>query len=299
LGEARKIIKSENILDLTQLDWTLRGWRPHVWKLGKSEETGEVLNTDIAPVPAKLPGSVQANLRDNGLLPDWNVGLNSLLCEWAEHRHWDFSAFVSQEDVTRVLASGERVFLCAQSLDYSGWILVDNVEVATFRGSLAPQQIELTKWIKPDAQCRISVIFDAPPEEQGQIGSTVRSKFFKTRYSYGWDWCPRLVPAGVQSPFTLQSGRALAVTLNRAKATLHEDNTHGDLQLEIGFDQTLSPNLKDVEVEAVLRDANNQEIARQSARVLADGATLDFSKLEHETGGASTWRSVSRRMGRT
>ena len=273
-------MNSKNAIDLSQLDWTLRGWRPHVWKLGKSVETGEVMSTDIAAMPAQLPGSVQGNLKRAGILPDWNVGLNSLLCEWAEHRHWDFSAHLSAEEMTRVLAGGERVFLCAESLDYSGWILVNDVEVAQFRGAMIPQRIELTPFLKSGEAARLSIVFDAPPEEQGQIGYSSRSKFFKPRYSYSWDWCPRLVPAGVLAPFELKSGRDLAVSVQRVLATLGDDNAHGDLQIEIGFDQELSPNLKDAEVEAVLRDFDGKEIARKTSRVLADGgATIEFSDL--------------------
>ena len=72
------------VVDLSNLSWTVAGWRPFCWRLGKSAETGEGMQPDIAPVPAKVPGTVQQALLDAGIIEDWHVGLNSRLCEWVE-----------------------------------------------------------------------------------------------------------------------------------------------------------------------------------------------------------------------
>ena len=100
-------------IDLTTLTWQLFGWRPYTWRLGKSMETGSTMQADIGPVPARAPGSVQQALRDAGILPDWNAGMNSLACEWVEHRHWDFSVTLP----AGAIAPGQRVLLDAQGLD--------------------------------------------------------------------------------------------------------------------------------------------------------------------------------------
>lgn len=68
------------IIDLSGLEWRLTGWHPHYWRGTVSAETGMRLDPDVPAVPAKVPGSVQQALRDAGLLPDWNEGLNSDLC---------------------------------------------------------------------------------------------------------------------------------------------------------------------------------------------------------------------------
>jgi len=113
-------------IDLSQMQWTLDGWRPYMWKLSQSAEIG--------PFPAKVPGSIQAALREAGLLPDWHVGLNSRLCEWAEHRHWRIETVLP----AGIIPQGETAALVAQGLDYSGWVMVDGREVAEFRGALLP-----------------------------------------------------------------------------------------------------------------------------------------------------------------
>ena len=84
-------------IDLSALDWQLTGWRPFAWRLGKEQEESTPIKADIGPLPARFPASVQQLLLEAGLLPDWNVGRNSLACEWVEHRHWEFSARVTLE----------------------------------------------------------------------------------------------------------------------------------------------------------------------------------------------------------
>jgi hypothetical protein len=67
--------------DLGQLDWTLAGWTPYLWRLQRSIESGASSNAEVTSIPAPVPGSVQGALRAAGILPDWNVGLNVRLCE--------------------------------------------------------------------------------------------------------------------------------------------------------------------------------------------------------------------------
>ena len=76
--------------DLSQLQWRLSGWTPDYWRLTRSLETGDLAQAEIQPLPARVPGSVQNALREAGIIPDWNVGLNARLCEWIENRHWIF-----------------------------------------------------------------------------------------------------------------------------------------------------------------------------------------------------------------
>ena len=86
--------------DLSTLDWTLSGHTPYLWKLerGAAPAAGAVpTSADVRPIPARVPGSVQASLRDAGIIPDWNVGKDSRACEWVENRHWIYRAEVPDD----------------------------------------------------------------------------------------------------------------------------------------------------------------------------------------------------------
>ena len=86
-----------NTRDLSTLKWTVSGYTPHVWRFAQSMELGMPPTPEIAPVPVRVPGSVQGALRKAGILPDWNMGLQSRDCEWVENRHWIFETTLPAE----------------------------------------------------------------------------------------------------------------------------------------------------------------------------------------------------------
>ena len=182
------------MIDLSQLSWTLSGWQPFAWRFFSTIETVGISTPEIGPYPAMFPGSVQENLRRAGAIPDWNVALNSLAIEWVEHRHWMFSTEISQLSVN----PGKMLWLEAEVLDYAGWVLVDGVQVGEFRGAHTPTRLELSTALSKPGGHRLDIVFDCPPAGQGQFGYTSRARDAKPRYSYGWDWCPRLIPIGAR-----------------------------------------------------------------------------------------------------
>ena len=107
--------------DLSELQWTLEGYTPYIWLLEWKYGAGfgaQERCIDVRPVPAKVPGSAQGALRAAGVIPDWNVGVNSRDSEWVENRHWMFRARIPDE----WLEQGARVRLECEGLDYCGWV---------------------------------------------------------------------------------------------------------------------------------------------------------------------------------
>jgi beta-mannosidase len=223
-------------LNLAGGGWELTGWRPQAWKLARSSETGFGLEGELGPVAATLPGTVQAALLAAGLVDDWARGFGSRALEWVEHRHWAFSKEVDVAPLRGERPGGGLVFE-AESLDYSGWLLVNGRVAGTFAGPLLPVRIDLTAWIAADAErvC-LTLVFDVPPEVDGQIGYTSRTRHFKPRYSYSWDWCPRFVPIGATGRLRLLDQSAARVDLLGLRAELAADGAHGHLHGQLAVD---------------------------------------------------------------
>ena len=219
------------ILDLSQRQWTIQGWRPLVWQTRRSMELGSHAVPEIGPVTATVPTSVQATLLNAGLVRDWNIGMQSRECQWVEHYHWEFTTVIAPG----VCPAGEQVWLEADGLDYSGWILIDAKIVATFCGALLRHRFDLTPLLSDGRQHHFSIVFDAPPEEQGQFGFTSLTRHLKPRYAYSWDWCPRFVPIGVWEGLRLAVVPADARVLS-AKAELAEDMRTGEVRVRVVSD---------------------------------------------------------------
>ncbi len=213
-------------IDLTKKNWQLYGWRPNYWHNRRQVQGIAQWRPEFGPFDAVVPGSAQTALRKARVLPDWNKGTGSLLCEWVEHRQWEFRTMLSAIKA----APGEPITLHCDGLDYSGWIAIDTQTVGTFSGALIRHRFDLTPYLIDGKPHVLSILFDLPPEEQGQSGTTSKSRYFKPRYSYSWDWCPRFVPIGIWDKLWLEVGRP-ACEVMKVLATLTEDLHTGNVQV--------------------------------------------------------------------
>ena len=57
----------------------------------------------------------------------------------------------------------------------------------------------------------LAVVIDPAPQEQSQVGYTSRVRTGKSRMSYGWDFCPRLVHLGIWDRVYLEDSGPVAI----------------------------------------------------------------------------------------
>lgn len=249
--------------DLTQLRWELTGWRPLAWKYGRSVETTFWLEPEIGPLEARLPGSVQTNLGRARIVPDWNDGLHSLDVEWVEHRHWMFEAELPVMDAAPVFV--------AESLDFGGWVLVNRRVAGTFHGPHRPVEINLAPaWGDEPGPRRLAIVFGTPPELHGQIGYTSETRELKPRYSYSWDWCPRLVPAGARGSLALRPAASGHAKLVGLRTELAADLNQGRLvvRVELGAPAQIRVQVAGEEWTSAGSAGNNEIIIHVPAPIL-------------------------------
>ncbi len=216
--------------ELGELEWMLAGWTPYVWRQQLSIESGVSLNAEVTAVPARVPGSVQAALRDAGLLPDWDVGLNARECEWVENRHWIYTARLPDTWLER----GRQIRLHALGVDYAGWVLLNGGEIDTFEGSLIPHVFDLTPYVRTEGNT-LQLVFDCPPRWLGQIGYTSKMRQWKERFNYFWDWTSRLVQLGIWDDLFLEvtDGQEIGALHSVAHASLEAETGTLELRAEI------------------------------------------------------------------
>lgn len=178
--------------DLSKLDWYVSGWAPHSWRMSQSIELGEALNSEITAVPARVPGSVQQALRDAGKLPDWNVGINFLDCEWVENRHWVYETTIPEG----LVQPGRKYRLRCDGLDYKGSIVINGSIIGEFRDSFIPHIFDLTDYLNSGRNV-LRIVFENSPRWLGTPGFSSKIRKWKPRFNYTWDWCARLMQIGI------------------------------------------------------------------------------------------------------
>ena len=210
--------------DLSQLNWRLSGWTPYLWLRDKSMEVGASPNAEIATIPANVPGSVQYSLREAGLLPDWNVGLNARQCEWVENRQWIYEVTIPDGWIE----SGKIYRLNCRGLDYNGWVRINDIDVATFKGSHTPYVFDLTSHLS-EKNNTLRIIFDLPPRWLGQFGYTSKMTDWKPRFNYTWDWTVRLVQIGISNSIYIEKTDEQEILDFRCYTTADASNSTGTL----------------------------------------------------------------------
>ncbi len=179
--------------------WSLSGWTPELWRLFAPIEAGSSPDAEVPAMPAHVPGSVQAVLREAGVIPDWDTALDARGSEWVENRDWIYEATLPDEWFTSEARSWRLVF---EGLDYRGEVWWNGACVDVFANTHLPHTFTVT----PDsAGNRLRVIFQPAPRWLGQFGYTGRVRDWKTRFHYTWDWTCRLVQAGFTGDVWLEA----------------------------------------------------------------------------------------------
>lgn len=269
--------------DLSEAEWTLRGWRQNDWRWETSFARIESKTPEINDVPARVPGSVRGALVDHGVVPSPYSGLRSRDSEWIENRHWTYTATLP-EGVVAAAESGSRVVLRAQSLDYGGSVIVDDAEVGTWTGAMTPQAFDLTDAVRAGGRT-LTIAFATLPDELGQIGWTSRIRAWKARFNYGWDWTPRIVQVGIPGGLEIEATAGLAIERFEVRAGFDPESGVGSIRYRarLAGDGTAVLALDGPDVSeswSAIADGEWHEVAVAGVtpwRVLPDGAQALYS----------------------
>ena len=185
--------------DLGELEWTARGYLPYEWHLGRTVESGIILQGEVAAIPVSVPGSIQDALRKNGLIPDWEVGVNARHCEWVENRHWAYETVIPQNMVETSGAFRLRF----DGLDHAGTIWLNGKECYRFQNAFLTHLVDVGDYLI-QGDNHLVVVFECPPRWLGQFGYTPEFREWKARYNYSWDWTARLVQIGISGGVFLE-----------------------------------------------------------------------------------------------
>jgi len=187
------------LYNLAQLEWTLTGYTPFLWQFEQKWQMGAIKAVDTGPVPARVPGSVQAALRDAGVIPNWEVGMNSKACEWVENRHWVYRTVLPDAWIT----PDTTIRLRCLGLDYCGEVYLNGQRLASFAGTHTPHVFDCTPALQAEGNV-LEILFTLPPRWLGQFGHTSQMTEWKARFNYTWDWVPRLVQLGIWDDIRLE-----------------------------------------------------------------------------------------------
>lgn len=205
-------------MDLGTCNWTLTAVWPYAPLLQNSLETGAPLQGIFDPIAATVPGCVQNDLLQAGLIAHPYQRMNSLDCEWVENRWW---VYETQFDTP--IFPGKRYFIDCAGIDHECLIYLNDKLITEGKGMFLSLCPEVTKYLQPKGNRLRIVLLDAPKELA--LGHTSHVTTQKSRFCYKWDFSTRMVHLGIWDSITLRETGSARIT--QTCITTDFDGKHG------------------------------------------------------------------------
>ncbi|MFN3682547.1 MAG: glycoside hydrolase family 2 protein [Fimbriimonadaceae bacterium] len=186
------------------------------WRLAFCEDGPEALALGPASggpwIPTQVPEPVHLALQRAGLLPDLELGLNSLGARWVEDAFWVYRREFDVPSGTDL--AGWRLVL--ELVECFGRVFLNGSEIGTVCNAHRPHRLPCGPHLRPGRN-EIAVVVDSGARSvidrpvQGWLPDRIsvgtrRNWLRKPQYQCGWDWNPRLVNVGLLGSVRLERG---------------------------------------------------------------------------------------------
>ena len=173
--------KDWKIKEFIGLDW--------VWRDSVKPDTGDTRWWE----PATVPGTVLHDMWKAGKVPDPYFELNSRYCEWVPERTWVYR----KEFEVPEGCKGKRIRLCFDGIDYAAEIFLNGESLGRHEGMFIPWKADVGERLLYGKKNLLAVVLEPAPREQPQVGRTSLVRTNKSRMTYWWDFCPRMIHQGI------------------------------------------------------------------------------------------------------
>jgi len=161
-------------------------------------------------MPAKVPGTVHADLLANGKINDPHYRLNENDVQWVEDEAWEYR---TRFFVDKKVLQNSRVVLHFEGLDTYAKVFLNDSLILESDNMFVGHYIDVKNSLFKGSNS-LRVVFDSPvkrgmeklikidyviPAVNEQAPYNERTNVFtrKAPFHYGWDWGPRLVTSGI------------------------------------------------------------------------------------------------------
>ncbi|MEU6841590.1 glycoside hydrolase family 2 protein [Streptomyces sp. NPDC046716] len=218
-------------------------------------------------IAAQVPGCVHADLLAADLIPDPFIGRNEQYIAWVGRRAWTYSRDLSAEQTSE--AAFERTDLVFEGLDTVAHVDLEGRELGRTRNMHRAYRFDVT-----GRSGALSVTFDSAYEEAAAVKALTGGRpnaypepfqyIRKMACSFGWDWGPTVVTAGMWRPVRLERWSTARIAQVRPLVTV--DGTRGRVELRVDLERTTTG--------AGRRLAAHATVAGTTATAETDGDTV-------------------------
>ncbi|MGE5672321.1 MAG: glycosyl hydrolase 2 galactose-binding domain-containing protein, partial [Mycobacterium leprae] len=223
-----------NKITLNGNDWRFKGYlgEDWVWRNGEKPTTRDLRYW----YQGTVPGSVHQDLWENNQIPDPYWELNSLAIEWVPDRTWIYKKTFTADPAWQ----GQRVALHFKGVDYEAQFFLNGERLGEHVGMYTPAAFEVGSKLKYGEENMISVVIEPAPHEQPQVSKTTRVRTHKSRMTYWWDFCPRMIHIGIWDDVYLEVTGPAKVAQVWVRPQLSTDHRQADITVTATIDAALA-----------------------------------------------------------
>ncbi|MFF8632851.1 glycoside hydrolase family 2 protein [Streptomyces pilosus] len=204
------------------------------WILRHPDGTGDAF-------PASVPGCVHTDLLAAGLIPDPFLGRNETEVAWVGRRDWTY-----ETELRAGPGAYEQTDLVFDGLDTVAEILLDGRPLGRVRNMHRSYRFDVT-----GLSGRLAVRFAPAHAEaeavRGRLGERPGAYAEPYQYlrkmacSFGWDWGPTLVTAGIWRPVRLERWSTARIARVRPLVTVEDGAGRVELAVEVERSRVEAP----------------------------------------------------------
>lgn len=194
-------------------------------------------------IPSTVPGDVQSDLLDEGLIEDINYGFNARNAEWTYQRDW---LYIKRFSVFE--RSSKLVYLCFDGVDCECDVFLNGKWLGSHENAFIPFKFNITHILNYDKENVLIVVVKYAKDQECQWGHTSKVKHLKPRFAYGWDWCTRLVPLGIWKDVYLKYSNGAILEDVYLRSDVDYINKRAKIFAEISLDQPCENAKIDIEL---------------------------------------------------
>ncbi|MFF8673016.1 glycoside hydrolase family 2 protein [Streptomyces sp. NPDC015242] len=214
-------------------------------------------------LPATVPGCVHTDLMAAGVIPDPFLGHNETEVAWVGRRDWTYERLLGDS------SAQEQTDLVFDGLDTVAEVSLDGRPLGTVRNMHRSHRFDVTGLTGRLAVRFVSAYAEAEAvrERLGERPAAYAEPYpylRKMACSFGWDWGPTLVTAGIWRPVRLEHWSTARIARARPLVTVEEGT--GVVELAVDVERT--------RVEAPLVLEASVAGARARTEIRGTGGTL-------------------------
>ncbi|MDR6882580.1 glycosyl hydrolase 2 galactose-binding domain-containing protein [Bacillus sp. 3255] len=212
-------------IDLNGSDWLFKDFlgEDWVWRNAEKPDTKDSRWWRKGTVP----GTVLYDLWHNGEVADPYYERNSLLAEWVPERTWVYKKWFDIDGALK----GSRVQLHVKGVDHEAQFFLNGLRIGHHKGMFTAAVFDVTDALEYGAANLLAVVIEKAPDEQPQVSKTSYVREHKSRMTYWWDFCPRMIHQGIWDDVYLDVTGGIRIEDVHVKTELSDGYQTADLSI--------------------------------------------------------------------